>query len=110
MRQDGGPWARGFEKSFTMLPGCCNHYGWEPLLESGDNAWKLGGRPVHAEDGIHHPLPPNKNESGFYSSEHYADKFIEYVDQRNKDKPFFGYLAYTAPHWPIQCDKSYQEK
>ena len=46
MRQDQGPWARGFDKTFTMLPGCCNHYGWEPVQER----FPVGGRPVHADD------------------------------------------------------------
>lgn len=53
MREDAGPWARGFDRNFTMLPGCCNHYGWEPLLENGGSGMPIGGRPVHAEDGVH---------------------------------------------------------
>ena len=53
MRHEMGPWARGFQKSFTMLPGCCNHYGWEPVLENGASGMPVGGRPVHADEGIH---------------------------------------------------------
>lgn len=53
MRKDHGPWSRGFQKSFTMLPGCSNHYGWEPVLEDNRPGMLMGGRPVHAEDGVH---------------------------------------------------------
>lgn len=47
LRASQGPWARGFSKAFAMLPGCCNHYGWEPELER----FPIGGSPVHAEMG-----------------------------------------------------------
>lgn len=47
MRTEQGPWNRGFDKAFAMLPGCCNHYGWEPLQER----FPVGGRPIHAEAG-----------------------------------------------------------
>jgi arylsulfatase len=55
---------------------------------------------------------PNKTENGFYSSDAYADKFIEYLDSpaRGKDQPFFGYLAFPAPHWPLQCPKQVRDK
>jgi arylsulfatase len=53
MRKEHGPWARGFKKSFTMLPGCSNHYGWEPVLENRHSGMMVGGRPIHAEDGVH---------------------------------------------------------
>lgn len=47
LRMSQGPWNRGFEKAFAMLPGCCNHYGWEPVKEP----FPVGGRPIHAEEG-----------------------------------------------------------
>lgn len=30
-----------------MLPGCCNHYGWEPVQEK----FPVSGQPIHAEMG-----------------------------------------------------------
>lgn len=38
---------------------------------------------------------------------------IQYLQERNeeeKEKPFFGYLAYTAPHWPLQAPKEVIDK
>lgn len=95
-----------------MLPGCCNHYGWEPVLDAGKAGNKVGGRPIHAEDGRYVRIPPNttNDPKGFYSSDYYADKFIEYIDERPPDKPWFGFLAFTAPHWPLQAPKTVRDK
>ena len=38
---------------------------------------------------------------------------VEYLEGRTPDerkKPFFGYLAFSAPHWPCQSWKRYREK
>lgn len=48
-----------------------------------------------------------------YSSKGFTDKLIEYLDGRDvteKEKPFFAYLAYTAPHWPLQAPKEVIDK
>lgn len=39
----------------------------------------------------------------FYSSDYYADKLIEFLSATPKDKSFFAYLPFTAPHWPLQA-------
>lgn len=53
------------------------------------------------EDGEYVQVPED-----FYSSDFYADKMIEYLSDRSdedKEKPFFAYLPFTAPHWPLQA-------
>src|SRR5438445_5615211 len=30
-----------------------------------------------------------------------------FIDKAQKGKPFFAYLAYTAPHWPLQVPADY---
>ena len=36
----------------------------------------------------------------------YTKKMIGYIEQdRAEGKPFFAWLAYTAPHWPLQAPK-----
>src|SRR5690606_18016754 len=46
---------------------------------------------------------------GFYSSDYFATKLIEELKTSGKGtegkKPFFAYLAFTAPHWPLQAPK-----
>ncbi|KIW29059.1 uncharacterized protein PV07_04904 [Cladophialophora immunda] len=111
LRASQGPWERGFQKAFAMLPGCCNHYGWEPVQET----FPVGGRPVHAEKGKKVQIAPNKTEDpeGFYSTDYYTNRLINFLETRSDveaAKPFFAFLPYTAPHWPLQCSKSQRDK
>ncbi|RBR26155.1 uncharacterized protein FIESC28_01046 [Fusarium coffeatum] len=111
MRANQGPWERGFQKAFAMLPGCCNHYGWEPVQEK----FPVGGRPIHAEEGKKVDITPNKTEDpeGFYSTDYYTNCLLEYFggrDEKEKEKPFFAFLPFTAPHWPLQCSKQQRDK
>jgi len=52
------------------------------------------------------PLPAVTPEDGFYGTVAIADRAIEFLKQHaaeHKDKPFFSYIAFTAPHFPIQA-------
>ena len=51
--------------------------------------------------------------SDFYSSDFYASKLIEYLSEREgseREKPFFAYLPFSAPHWPLQAPKESMDK
>lgn len=53
-------------------------------------------------------------DSTWYSTDAFTDYSIDYIKtKRKKDKPFFMYLAYIAPHFPLQAKKEdidkYQE-
>jgi arylsulfatase len=80
---------RGFERSFTLLQGGASHF---------DDEWMMCANytPIYREDGKRVHLP-----QGFYSTEFYTDKLIDYIDNQKNDEPFFGYLAYTAVHDPL---------
>lgn len=41
-----------------------------------------------------------------YLTDDFSDETIRFID-KNKDRPFFIYLAYNAPHGPIQATKEY---
>ena len=47
---------------------------------------------------------------GFFSSDFFAGRMIEYLEARPKDRPFFAYLPFSAPHWPLQADKAYRDR
>ena len=52
------------------------------------------------------PLPPVKKDSGFYATRELADRAIEFLDQHSTDYPdwpFFTYLAFAAPHFPLHA-------
>ena len=46
----------------------------------------------------------------FYSSTFYADKSIDFIKTRDKGKPFFGYLAFTASHDPVHVPDTWIDK
>ena len=91
------PYARGFEKSFSLLDGGANHFGNSAIFENKP--------PQYREDSLHVQFPEGK-----YSTDVYTDKMIKYIEQAKKDKPFFAYLTYTSPHWPLQVPEDYLYK
>lgn len=58
----------------------------------------------HFEDDV--KLPPVKPDSGYYATTHIADHAITCLKEhaeKHRDKPFFEYLAFTAPHFPLHA-------
>ena len=54
-RDEHLPSARGFHKSWALLPGCNNHFGWEPnwVNNDGDFPRVVGNQPpLYVEDGV----------------------------------------------------------
>jgi arylsulfatase len=92
------PFHRGFERAFTLLEGGASHF---------DDEWMMYANytPTYREDGERVHLP-----QGFYSSEFYADKIIEHIESKNDGKPFFAYLAFTAPHDPLHVPDDWLDK
>lgn len=59
---------------------------------------------LHREDADYFPCSSLPED--FYSSDFYSSKIIEYFANRTpteKEKPFFAYLPFSAPHWPLQA-------
>lgn len=98
LTRETSPWARGFTRSFSLLPGAANHYASSPDL--GDDPIQPKLRTIYMEDDRFIETLP----ADFYSSDGFTDKLLAYLDERqDPDQPFFAYLAYTAPHWPLQA-------
>ena len=93
LTEETSPAARGFEKSFAMLQGGAGAFdNMLPLIGPGKARYREDGRALDA-------LP-----EGFYSTRFYTKRLIEYIESnRADDKPFFGYLAHTSAHWPLQA-------
>jgi len=92
------PANKGFEKSFAFLDGGSGHF---------NNAFPLGPgeKPItfYVEDkDIVKKLPDD-----FYSSKNFSDIIIKYINEQKDDAPFFGYLAFTAPHDPLHVPDEY---
>lgn len=89
------PNEHGFDKSFILQQGGADHFG------EGQNGNPALMSVIYTENG-----KPSEYPIGIYSSDFYAKKMIEYmVSAENDDRPFFAYLAFTAPHWPLQAPK-----
>ena len=98
--EETSPTARGFERSFALLAGGAGHFS-NMMSILGSN------KAPYREDGDLIKTLPND----FYSTKFYTNKMIEYIDSNHQDnKPFFGYLAYSAPHWPLQAPAESIEK
>jgi arylsulfatase A-like enzyme len=87
---DGMPTANGFDHSYY-------------LEDCGRNFHPR----VHYEDDRR--LPPVEPGGSYYSTTAIADYAIKYLAQHRAhygDEPFFLYLAFTVPHFPLQAPKS----
>lgn len=93
LTQETSPASRGFDKSFVLLQGGAGAFS-NMLQIYGPN------KAMYRED---HKLLDALPED-FYSTRFYTEKMIEYIDSnQGDDQPFFAYLAFTAPHWPLQA-------
>jgi arylsulfatase A-like enzyme len=100
LTDERSPAARGFDRSFALLQGLGNHFGADQ-----DGAWRAGDLAAdYREDGKLTRLP-----DGAYSSDYFADKLIAYLGAPRPagkaNQPFFAYLAFSAPHWPLQAPR-----
>lgn len=49
-------------------------------------------------------VPIKEVPEGYYITQALSDRAVEEINEyAKKDKPFFMYLAYTAPHWPLHA-------
>jgi len=95
MTLETAPHTRGFDRSFALLPGAANHYASSPKAGTGFPRQDL----LYTEDGAFVGLPDD-----FYTSDGFTTKLIDYLAERPRDDaPFFAYLAFSAPHWPLQA-------
>ncbi|KAI1074998.1 putative arylsulfatase [Whalleya microplaca] len=104
LTKEYSPYARGFDKSFVYLAGAGNHYNNEPQLDIPGPAALNGGRFWMRNDEF---LDRSQDiPKDFYSSKTFTDGLLDYFENRSRgelEKPFFAYLPYTAPHWPLQA-------
>ena len=93
LTQETSPAARGFEKSYTILQGGGGAFAnMLPIVGPGKALYQENSEKLEE-------LPED-----FYSTRFYTDLMQEYIGADLDDgKPFFAYLAYTSPHWPLQA-------
>jgi arylsulfatase A-like enzyme len=99
------PVARGFDRYYGLLSGCCNYFnpGRQRDGEPKPGHKRPGDYRPWGEDGkVIRPFTPK--DPNFYTTDAFTDRALEYLDKYDsEDKPFFLYLAYTAPHFPLHA-------
>lgn len=85
------PLQRGFDKYFGLISGATSYYRLLPgrLILEGNEPYKI--------------------PEGFYFTDAISNKAVDYIDA-SLGKPFFLYVAYTAPHWPLHAPEEEMAK
>ncbi|MFM8396043.1 MAG: sulfatase-like hydrolase/transferase [Acidobacteriota bacterium] len=103
-----------------LLPQLLAEHGYETFAtgkwHNGEASWRrgfqrgkavmFGGMSDHTKVPVKDLLPNGElsaeRTGEKFSSELFADAAIEYLEQRDRNSPFFAYVAFTAPHDPRQ--------
>lgn len=105
---DQRPNARGFDEFFGILEALSTYLS-DP--QPGDVQAK--GSFWMAPFGYRLAAPIWRNEQKVHVKQYLTDAFtqeaVSFVD-RKADKPFFLYLAYNAPHTPLEVTKKYLDR
>lgn len=96
------PVNRGFDRYYGLREGACNHFNPGPRREGEPKpAQKRPDRPYFIDHEKFQPYSPPKD---FYTTDYFTKYALEWLEEyKYENKPFFLYLAYTAPHDPLMA-------
>ncbi len=80
------PLQRGFDKFYGILSGASSFFN---------------PRPPRGLTYMNAQVKPEG--ANYYTTDAFTDYAIQFVEEQEDDAPFFLYLAYTAPHWPLHA-------
>ncbi len=101
LKEECRPNSNGFDEFSGFLAGCLDYYSHIFYYGMADG----GSNPTH-------DLWENENEvysNGEYLTERITKKSVEFI-KRHKDEPFFLFVAYNAPHYPMHAPEKYLER
>jgi arylsulfatase A-like enzyme len=90
--QSRWPLQRGFEKYFGCISGATRFF--HPVHPRG---MTFGNENIET--------PESTTDEAFYTTDAFTDYGIRFLkeEQQGQKRPSFLYLAFTAPHWPLQA-------
>ena len=93
------PLQRGFEKYYGCLSGATKFFAPEH-----PRGMFMGNDPIEN--------PKSTTDRRFYTTDAFTDHAIRFIaeEKAEKDRPFFLYLAYTSPHWPLHAHQEEVQK
>ncbi|MBI9017822.1 MAG: arylsulfatase [Phycisphaerae bacterium] len=83
--KENWPCQRGFEKFFGTICGGGNYFAPQHLKRNNE--------------------PIEEFPDDFYYTDAISDNASQFIKDHNTDNPFFMYVAYTSPHWPLHAKK-----
>ena len=96
------PYERGFDHFSGFLGGAINF--WNPGDRARDGEDEPGWQAVYPwafDEKLVKPFVPDKD---FFATDDFTDWGLEWLDEKERAQdPFFLYLAYNAPHWPLHA-------
>ena len=99
------PHAHGFDEWFGFLAGCVDYYS--HIFYWGMNKGGPGNDPTH-------DLWQNNEEiyqNGQYLTELITERAVAYIRRAARaGQPFFVYVAYNAPHYPMHAPQAYLDR
>ncbi len=92
--EEDWPMQRGFDQFYGCITGATRFFSPE-----GDRGISLGNELLETVEST--------TKEAYYTTDAFTDYGIRFIDSHRKsetkDDPYFLYLAYTAPHWPVQA-------
>ncbi len=90
--QNRWPLQRGFEKYYGIIPGACNFF-----YPEHPRGITLGN--------VQLTTPSSTTDRRYYTTDAFTDYAIQFINEERRDqnRPFFLYLAYNCPHWPLHA-------
>ncbi|MEM9406901.1 MAG: arylsulfatase [Acidobacteriota bacterium] len=89
------PSSRGFDRTFALD------------ATGADNFEKRSYLPIYDEPPWYADGEPTDLPDDFYSSEFLVDTMIEFLEDGDADRPFFGVLSFQAVHMPVQAPREF---
>lgn len=66
----------------------------------------IGGAASYFTPNVFNNNKKSKAPDGFYMTDAISDTAVVFINEQNNNVPFFMYVAYTAPHWPLHARAS----
>ena len=94
---DSLPSARGFDRSFILDASGADNWQDRPYLAYYDRAeWWADGAPAQRPDGA-------------FSSTFLVNQMLDYLGDRDRDRPFLAVIGFQAVHIPVQAPREIVE-
>ncbi|MFW5832078.1 MAG: arylsulfatase [Prolixibacteraceae bacterium] len=90
------PLDNGFDECFAFLNGAASYFDFKPYRSE---LWPPGNDLTVVSDNE----PVSMEGKEFYATDLYTDSAVNFINKHSAEKPFFLYLPYTAPHWPLHA-------